>query len=145
MDDDLGFVDHIPGPKERYDFDPYTVTTEELRLKKILLSVNTTETRLHRIYNDKTDIDGYVRTVYQTYVWGMNNKDIYIDIPASWWQMFKKEFAPKWFIKKYPIVYIRHTINSKTLYPMLDIKTPELTHTIVYSELPSVSLVTKQD
>src|ERR1700744_2788908 len=30
-------------------------------------------------------------------------QEVTIDIPASWWQHFKRDRAPKWFVRRYPV------------------------------------------
>jgi hypothetical protein len=42
-----------------------------------------------------------------------------IDIayPKDWKEALKERFAPKWFLKKYPVVYVKHYAKVAELYP----------------------------
>ena len=57
-----------------------------------------------------------------------------INTPATWFQMFKKQFAPTWFLKLYPVRNIRHefTVNTITnttnICPHLDIDSHDQQH-----------------
>lgn len=54
-----------------------------------------------------------------------------VSYPSSWWQMFKKQYFPKWLLKSFPIKYI--TLKRKVifkvyeLYPKLPIAMPQYT------------------
>jgi hypothetical protein len=50
------------------------------------------------------------------------NKDLgSFQHPKDWWQAVKERWAPKWFLKKYPVEYTVYT--AKAFYP--DIKIPD--------------------
>ena len=42
-----------------------------------------------------------------------------IKVPNSWWDHAKERFAPKWFLKQWPISY--RTIATKTVFSFTDI------------------------
>jgi hypothetical protein len=35
----------------------------------------------------------------------------YYKVPASWWQMLKKQYAPKWFKQRYPVKTLRKSLK----------------------------------
>lgn len=44
--------------------------------------------------------------------------------PTSWWQMFKRDVMPAWFVKRFPVKSKTVTIDAKTFYPDLKISVP---------------------
>jgi hypothetical protein len=48
--------------------------------------------------------------------------------PATWWQMWKQDKAPKWFVRRYPVEYKTHTYKRTVTfkryatYPMANMK-----------------------
>lgn len=57
-------------------------------------------------------------------------------VPSSWWQHFKLEKAPKWFVGRYPVKYdTKHQTRTVKFtryatYPMANIAIPKDQHTI---------------
>jgi hypothetical protein len=56
-------------------------------------------------------------------------KDWKVSYPSSWWQMFKRQYFPKWLLKRFPV---RHTTLKRKvvfkvyeLYPKLPIAIPK--------------------
>lgn len=39
----------------------------------------------------------------RAYVWGMNEQRIRAAWPADWWEAVKQRFAPKWFLRRWPV------------------------------------------
>lgn len=58
-------------------------------------------------------------------VCGENQKPYTYDIPASWWDHFKRDCFPKWLLKRFPAKTISKTIDIKTIYPFLASKIPK--------------------
>lgn len=53
-------------------------------------------------------------------VWGQTLDTITITEPASWWQMLKRDHAPKWFLKRYPVkVVVLKRYEVRADYPEL--------------------------
>ena len=46
--------------------------------------------------------------------------------PADWWEHFKLESAPRWFLKWFPVRYVVDTYRADALYPKLSL--PEEEH-----------------
>lgn len=44
--------------------------------------------------------------------------------PKSWWQMFKRDVMPKWFIRLWPVEFEEYLVDAKVLYPDLKISIP---------------------
>ena len=40
-----------------------------------------------------------------------------VQYPHSTWDHFKQDYAPKWFLRHFPVKYIKHTISFKVKYP----------------------------
>lgn len=52
------------------------------------------------------------------YVAEMSGKDIVrVKYPADWWQAFKKRWAPRWFLRRWPVVYYRRQYVAKAWFP----------------------------
>ena len=68
---------------------------------------------------------------FRSYLAGKKSRheriDKTIDIPLSWWDHTKERFAPKWFLKRWPVSY--RTILVKTII--------STTHICPHIELPS--------
>lgn len=45
--------------------------------------------------------------------------DTIIEYPKDWYQWFKQRWFPKWLLRRYPILKIRHVIKHKIAYPKL--------------------------
>lgn len=54
---------------------------------------------------------------------GIFEKDISFEQYKSWWQFFKKQYFPRWLLKKFPVKYIKITkrveVDVKAVYPRL--------------------------
>lgn len=74
-------------------------------------------------------IDAMTDTVchqFRAYVLGETQKPITFDShPVSWWQMFKRDVMPRWFVKRFPVVSKTATIDAKVFYPELKISVPQ--------------------
>lgn len=78
---------------------------------------------VRRYYDAMTDSVAYQ---FRAYVLGETQKPITFDaFPTSWWQMLKRDHAPKWFLKRFPVKSKAVTIDAKVLYPDLKISVPQ--------------------
>jgi hypothetical protein len=39
-----------------------------------------------------------------------------IESPSSWWEMLKRDHAPVWFLRRYPVQYDTRTIVTRTVF-----------------------------
>lgn len=66
---------------------------------------------------------------YQKYTVGVR-------VPATWWDHFRQDVIPKWFVKKYPIKYTRRwrtvEFNHKALFPKCDVRWPSRMGPVVF-------------
>lgn len=62
------------------------------------------------------------------YVFGEKGQDFVIDYPQDWWQAVKNRFAPRWFLKRWPVLYTRHRISPQTIYKNFKISLPRERH-----------------
>src|SRR6187431_3365644 len=78
-------------------------------LEKIRFKVAQVFTR--KELNFRSHVDGWVDHISNGFTYQLTaevlgeRKKFPINIPTSWFQMFKKEYFPKWLLKKYPVQY----------------------------------------
>jgi hypothetical protein len=39
-----------------------------------------------------------------------------ITIPTSWWQMFKRDYAPAWFLARFPVKSMKENVIERNVY-----------------------------
>jgi len=54
-----------------------------------------------------------------------NPKKIIHRTPTSWWQMLKRDHAPGWFLKRWPVVESVDTVIIKDIFPFPKMKFPD--------------------
>jgi hypothetical protein len=54
-----------------------------------------------------------------------NPKEIVYRTPASWWQMLKRDHAPAWFKKRWPVVESIDKVIIKDVFPFPKVKLPD--------------------
>lgn len=54
--------------------------------------------------------------------------------PANWFEAVKERFAPKWFLKEFPVEYRGVTVDAYHSYPELAIKEKHPSLQFVYHE-----------
>lgn len=69
-------------------------------------------------------IEFYTNHIADELVFGLTariaNKDLgSFKYPENWWEAVKERWAPKWFLKKYPVSYTVYT--GKVFYPSIAI------------------------
>lgn len=64
----------------------------------------------------------------RSYILGQEDHQRYsvsVDIPATWWQHFKQDHAPGWFVRRFPVKTktVPRTVefNHKMLFPKADV------------------------
>ena len=57
------------------------------------------------------------RMIFELYHSYFGEKQGYIEVPSNWWQHFKERFAPKIYLKRYPVKYTKHNIVNILQYP----------------------------
>ena len=66
-------------------------------------------------------------------------------VPISAWEFLKQDYAPKWFLKKWPVKYKVTTIDIKTIYPMIKTTLPAKmigpVVTVLINDTPSFSFL----
>lgn len=60
----------------------------------------------------------FKRIMYRitTQIWGEKRNETLI-IPATWWQMFKEQYFPKWLLKHFPVEYYDMSFAILTKFP----------------------------
>jgi len=66
-----------------------------------------------------------LKTICVTILEMQNPKEIVYRTPASWWQMLKRDHAPMWFKKRWPVIESIDTVVIKDVYPFPKIKLPD--------------------
>lgn len=62
---------------------------------------------------------------FRAFILGESQKPIILKPqPTSWWQMFKRDIMPKWFVRKFPVKSEEIIIDVKVIYPDLQISIP---------------------
>lgn len=70
-------------------------------------------------------LTGDVAFQFRAFVYGELQKPIELaEQPTSWWQMFKRDVMPRWFIRKFPVRSSKKIIDVKTIYPDLKVSLP---------------------
>jgi hypothetical protein len=59
-------------------------------------------------------------------VWGETLGTLEIEKPATWWDMWKRDHAPRWFLGLFPVRYLHDRYDARVLYPK--IKIPDEAH-----------------
>lgn len=78
---------------------------------------------IHGIIDNITD---QVCLQFRAYVLGETQKPIVIYTEfGSWWQMFKNQYAPRWFKRAFPVKRREVTVDCKVIYPDLKVSIPQ--------------------
>jgi hypothetical protein len=40
-----------------------------------------------------------------------------VSYPADWWEAFKERWAPKWFLRRYPVRFTSKELDARTIWP----------------------------
>lgn len=62
------------------------------------------------------------------FVWGEQAKRREVSYPKDWWQAFKKRWAPKWFLARWPVENTTVVMDAKLIYPDINISLPDERH-----------------
>ena len=60
----------------------------------------------------------------QGFIWGEEEKGYEFQYPSTWWEAFKERWFSDWAKNKWPVIYIKHVIDIKVIYPDLKISVP---------------------
>ena len=60
------------------------------------------------------------------YVWGKESvHQSTVHYPKTWWQHFKKTFAPMWALRRWPVQHESISVDCTAIYPTLKIERHE--------------------
>lgn len=108
-----GFIEHV-------DLERIQIVVQHKINKYNLLGIHGIE--VARWLDDMTDS---VCLNFRAYVLGESQKPIEVCFePSSVWQMFKRDFMPKWFVSRFPVRGRRVIVDAKCLYPDLKVSVP---------------------
>lgn len=66
----------------------------------------------------------YVKRVTWSFL-SEKQEPIKVSFPESWWQMFKKQYFPKWALKRWPVKeVVEKELSVRTVYPLLKTSVP---------------------
>lgn len=86
------------------------------------------------IANEREDPCSYgelVRTVMVMVLGLSAPQTVTYKTPASWWQMLKRDYAPKWFKSKFPVRENIDVVEIKDIFPFPKEKFPDSVGTCV--------------
>lgn len=108
-------------PNKLVELQKIQIGLEEIIAKEVLL-------------NPEIEIEDYLSTMIkirvQGFLWGEAGRSTTIKYPSDWWQAFKLEYFPVWALKRWPVKYTEHTINTRTLYPNFRVSLPKEYHVL---------------
>lgn len=67
------------------------------------------------------------------HVFGQRLDEVVMQSPANWKEAIKERFAPKWFLKMWPVKYREFRLEPRVLYPQ--IKMPDEKHYITFGRI----------
>ena len=104
---------------ENFDFD--TVELERYRVAIL------TELATHFAEPARVDFQQHARFAADSImarveqaVWGEEAGVLRIETPATWWEMLKRDHAPAWFVRRWPVRYTVQEYQARTLYPKMN-------------------------
>jgi hypothetical protein len=113
---------------QEYQLERIKIATVE-RVSNHLLGVSASFSELESFVSNSVDM--HVRG----YIWGERGKSETIKYPKNWREAFKERWFPAWLLRRYPVVYRVHEINTTTLYPNFKISVPDQTHVLKFQTL----------
>ncbi len=92
------------------------------------------------LLDTKVEIDDFskafgnmVKIHIQGYLWGQEEfKSDLVRYPVDWWQHLKERFAPRWAVKRWPIVYMVKKMDVGYVYE--DLKIAKHEPTMLFNE-----------
>jgi hypothetical protein len=116
-----------------------TLSTHEVELERIKIGLveKLSYTALHDLSVSVNDdfFTNLVSVQIKGYIWGERGKSETIKYPKNWREAFKERWFPAWLLRRYPVVYRVHEINTTTLYPNFKISVPDQTHVLKFQTL----------
>ena len=52
-------------------------------------------------------------------IFGKQLEEVDIKYPADWWQAVKDRWFPEWAKRHWPVMFTRHHVNVRALYPTI--------------------------
>lgn len=71
-------------------------------------------------FNIRCDIDYISDSLFTSitlFVAAEKLKEVSIKTPKTSWEHLKQDYAPKWFLKRFPVKHTTHKYSAKVLYP----------------------------
>ena len=62
-------------------------------------------------------------------------KPVSYKYPANWWEHVKERFAPKWFLKRFPVEYEIYSVEAKVFYPQIKLPMQQYVPTFSFVKL----------
>lgn len=77
--------------------------------------------------------DNFMRDVVAVevlqHVWGEDAGTLEIETPRNWWEMLKRDHAPAWFLRRFPVKVIVQVYHARVLYPQVSF--PDWKHSTI--------------
>lgn len=104
--------------------DDKTFDIKEYKLEKIRMSIEKIVPKIlvnHLRFSIKKSITKDLVYRLEADFAASKEKEIECKYPKDWWEAFKERWAPKWFLKRYPIRYNHEVLRAYTVYPKIPI------------------------
>lgn len=69
------------------------------------------------------------------FIWGEKGGKVIVSYPKDWWQMLKKQYAPKWFVKRFPVIENKEEIKKYILRPDVRLEHEEKTMKLLETQM----------
>jgi len=112
-----------------------TINVKEVKLEKLAIAVseyvsrNTPEEHDYRLTALAEYVGKNLLFNLRQYIWSEQLGTVEINHPRTWFEMLKRDHAPKWFIRRFPVRYKTEVYNAKALYPYISFQSEK--HTVV--------------
>lgn len=63
------------------------------------------------------------------HVWGEDVGTLEIETPRNWWEMLKRDHAPAWFLRRFPVKVAVQVYHASVLYPQVSF--PDWKHSTI--------------
>jgi hypothetical protein len=89
------------------------IATQKVPIATHRLVDKATIERRHDGYDPMDELRHAFQYDLETYMIGIRDHKIeeVVFWPKDWWQMLKEQYAPKWFLKRWPVEYDDHTLS----------------------------------
>lgn len=85
-----------------------------------------------------TEVGAAVVFRFKQYIFGRQAEMLTISYPADWWQALRQRWLPAWWLCRWPVRMVTHTVDVKALYPGFALPPHQHIMHLEHREFPSV-------